>query len=106
MFEPAGSAAHAQHPPSEPLTIAMGGGSFTEPAADGTTPLRRHPDWIKARVPSGDNYHDLKRLLRGLNLNTVCEEAHCPNIGECTTSRGPSRGRADRRARRSSAGSS
>jgi lipoic acid synthetase len=47
------------------------------------TPLRRHPDWIKARLPSGDNYQDLKRLLRGLNLNTVCEEAHCPNIGEC-----------------------
>ena len=47
------------------------------------TPLRRHPDWIKARMPSGENYHDLKGLLRGLNLNTVCEEAHCPNIGEC-----------------------
>ncbi|HEY7523657.1 MAG TPA: lipoyl synthase [Candidatus Limnocylindrales bacterium] len=47
------------------------------------TPLRRHPDWIRARVPSGENYHDLKRLLRGLTLNTVCEEARCPNIGEC-----------------------
>ena len=34
-------------------------------------------------MPSGDNYHDLKGLLRGLNLNTVCEEARCPNIGEC-----------------------
>ena len=42
-----------------------------------------HPDWIKARMPSGDNYHELKGLLRGLSLNTVCEEAHCPNIGEC-----------------------
>jgi lipoic acid synthetase len=60
----------------------MGGGSF-EPAADGSTPLRRHPEWIKARLPSGDNYHDLKKLMRGLTLNTVCEEAHCPNIGEC-----------------------
>ena len=47
------------------------------------TPLRRHPDWIKARMPSGDDYHELKGLLRGLSLNTVCEEAHCPNIGEC-----------------------
>ena len=47
------------------------------------TPLRRHPDWIRSRLPSGENYHDLKGLLRGLNLNTVCEEAHCPNIGEC-----------------------
>ncbi|MFI5226196.1 MAG: lipoyl synthase [Candidatus Limnocylindrales bacterium] len=61
----------------------MGGGSFTEVAADGPPALRRHPDWIKARIPSGENYHDLKRLLRGLELNTVCEEAHCPNIGEC-----------------------
>jgi lipoic acid synthetase len=34
-------------------------------------------------MPSGDNYHDLKGLLRGLNLNTVCEEAVCPNVGEC-----------------------
>ena len=38
---------------------------------------------IRARMPSGDNYHDLKRLLHGLELNTVCEEARCPNIGEC-----------------------
>ena len=53
------------------------------PAADGSTALRRHPDWIRARMPSGENYHDLKGLLRGLSLNTVCEEAHCPNIGEC-----------------------
>ncbi|HEX8025567.1 MAG TPA: lipoyl synthase [Candidatus Limnocylindrales bacterium] len=60
----------------------MGGGAYG-PAADGSIALRRHPDWIKARMPSGENYHDLKRLLRGLNLNTVCEEAHCPNIGEC-----------------------
>ena len=61
----------------------MGGGSYAEPSADGSLPLRRHPDWIRARIPSGENYHDLKRLLRGLQLNTVCEEAHCPNIGEC-----------------------
>jgi lipoic acid synthetase len=53
------------------------------PATDGSQALRRHPEWIKAKLPSGENYHDLKRLLRGLNLNTVCEEAHCPNIGEC-----------------------
>jgi lipoic acid synthetase len=49
----------------------------------GGLPARRHPDWIRARLPSGDNYHDLKRLLHGLTLNTVCEEARCPNIGEC-----------------------
>ena len=64
-------------------TIAMGGGLIGEPAADGSTALRRHPDWIRSRLPSGENYHDLKGMLRGLALNTVCEEAHCPNIGEC-----------------------
>jgi lipoic acid synthetase len=65
------------------MTIAMGGGGGFEPAADGSTALRRHPDWIKARLPTGENYHDLKGILRGLTLNTVCEEARCPNIGEC-----------------------
>ena len=46
-------------------------------------PARRHPEWIKARIPSGEGYNDVKSLLSGLNLNTVCEEARCPNIGEC-----------------------
>ncbi len=41
------------------------------------------PEWLKARAPVGENYHDLKRLARSLNLHTVCESAHCPNIGEC-----------------------
>jgi lipoyl synthase len=41
------------------------------------------PEWLKARAPVGENYHSLKRLARSLNLNTVCESAHCPNIGEC-----------------------
>ena len=41
------------------------------------------PDWLKARAPMGDNYHDLKTLARKLDLHTVCESAHCPNIGEC-----------------------
>jgi lipoic acid synthetase len=41
------------------------------------------PDWLKARAPMGENYHNLKTLARKLNLHTVCESAHCPNIGEC-----------------------
>ena len=41
------------------------------------------PDWLKARAPMGENYHDLKTLARELDLHTVCESAHCPNIGEC-----------------------
>jgi len=41
------------------------------------------PDWLKARAPVGENFHDLKRLARSLGLHTVCESAQCPNIGEC-----------------------
>jgi lipoic acid synthetase len=41
------------------------------------------PEWLKARAPVGDNYHQLKKLARSLGLHTVCESAHCPNIGEC-----------------------
>ena len=81
MFSPPGGSGHGDS--AELPTIAMGGGLIGEPAADGSTALRRHPDWIRSRLPSGDNYHDLKGLLRGLSLNTICEEAHCPNIGEC-----------------------
>jgi len=80
IFTPPGGHAHRAH---EPISIAMGGGEVEAAALDGTTPARRHPEWIRARLPSGDNYHDLKGLLRGLTLNTVCEEARCPNIGEC-----------------------
>jgi len=41
------------------------------------------PAWLKARAPMGDNYHELKKLARTLDLHTVCESAQCPNIGEC-----------------------
>lgn len=44
---------------------------------------RRHPDWIKVKPPGNPNYLRLKRILREKNLHTVCEEARCPNIGEC-----------------------
>jgi len=43
----------------------------------------RKPPWLKVRFPGGDNYIRLKRLMRDENLHTVCEEARCPNIGEC-----------------------
>ncbi len=48
-----------------------------------TPPVRRHPDWIRVRAPSGEKYTRLKGLVRTLHLNTVCEEALCPNMGEC-----------------------
>src|SRR2546422_7087894 len=43
----------------------------------------RKPGWLKVRAPGGPNYIRLKSLIHGQNLHTVCEEAHCPNIGEC-----------------------
>ncbi|HEY2932631.1 MAG TPA: lipoyl synthase [Acidobacteriota bacterium] len=44
---------------------------------------RRFPDWLKVRIPGGERFHELKTLMRSLNLHTVCEDALCPNIAEC-----------------------
>ena len=41
------------------------------------------PSWLRAKAPVGENFHNLKKLARGLGLHTVCESAQCPNIGEC-----------------------
>jgi len=46
-------------------------------------PAKRHPDWLKVRAPLGENVHNLKKILSGRGLNTVCQEARCPNMGEC-----------------------
>jgi len=46
-------------------------------------PAARKPAWLKVRAPGGANYVEVKRLMRDLKLHTVCEEAHCPNVGEC-----------------------
>ena len=43
----------------------------------------RLPSWLKTEIPVGPDYHRLKESLRSLRLHTVCEEAKCPNIGEC-----------------------
>jgi lipoyl synthase len=43
----------------------------------------RRPEWLKAKVPSGEVYTKLKQLIDGKKLHTVCEEARCPNMGEC-----------------------
>ncbi len=48
-----------------------------------TRPLPQRPEWLKARAPTGDNYKDVRALMRDLDLHTVCEEARCPNIGDC-----------------------
>ena len=46
-------------------------------------PLLRKPDWIRVRAPSSPRFHEVKQILREHRLHTVCEEASCPNIGEC-----------------------
>ncbi len=45
--------------------------------------LLRRPEWLKVRIPSGENFSRLKSLIDGARLHTVCEEARCPNMGEC-----------------------
>lgn len=49
--------------------------------------VRRHPPWIKAQLPRGDGFVETKRLVKELALHTVCEEARCPNVGECWSHR-------------------
>ncbi|MFM9935997.1 MAG: radical SAM protein, partial [Novosphingobium sp.] len=48
-------------------------------------PRQRKPDWIRVKAPVSKGYNETRELMRGLGLNTVCEEAACPNIGECWT---------------------
>ena len=59
--------------------------STPRPADGGTEPPRkqRKPDWIRVKAPVSKGYHETRKLMRDLSLNTVCEEAACPNIGEC-----------------------
>lgn len=45
--------------------------------------LHPRPEWLKVRFPGGENFQELKRLMRTLDLHTVCESARCPNMGEC-----------------------
>ena len=46
-------------------------------------PREPKPEWLKVRAPGSENYLRLRGIMRDLGLNTVCEDAHCPNIGEC-----------------------
>ncbi|MGH7703955.1 MAG: lipoyl synthase [Gemmatimonadales bacterium] len=63
-------------PPPPPPPPPTGPGSAV-------LPLVRKPSWLKVKAPGGSNYAHLKTLMRELGLHTVCEEARCPNIGEC-----------------------
>ncbi len=50
---------------------------------EGAADWRRKPAWLKVPMPGNESYREVKDMLRGLSLHTVCEEARCPNIGEC-----------------------
>jgi lipoic acid synthetase len=65
------------------LPVVQGGDTSTE----GAPPRRRHPEWIRAQLPSKPEYFEVRNMVRELKLHTVCESASCPNIGECWTRR-------------------
>ena len=50
-------------------------------------PPKKKPDWLKIKLTTTSNYNDMKKLMSSHNLNTVCEEARCPNIYECWDNR-------------------
>jgi lipoic acid synthetase len=66
--------------PSSPAPVQFLRGRRVKDAALNREPK---PDWLKVRAPGSDNYLRIRGLMRELKLHTVCEEAHCPNIGEC-----------------------
>lgn len=66
--------------PIQPETIPVTTADDWQP--DPKSP-RRRPPWIRVRAPSGETYEQVRRLMRSKTLHTVCEEAQCPNLGEC-----------------------
>ncbi|NOU95811.1 lipoyl synthase [Paenibacillus sp. LMG 31456] len=52
-----------------------------------STPVERKPEWLKIKLTTGENYKELKNMMRDKTLHTVCEEAKCPNIHECWANR-------------------
>lgn len=60
---------------------------FKETVEKEKVDLGRRPDWLKVRLPSGDNYREVLSMMRKSKLNTVCEEAKCPNLAECWNAR-------------------
>ena len=64
---------------ASPFNIISDGSTIPVPAAD----LHPRPDWLKVKLFGGQQYQNLKRIMRTLDLHTVCESARCPNMGEC-----------------------
>ncbi|KAF3314964.1 hypothetical protein TWF173_004183 [Orbilia oligospora] len=72
--------------PEPPLSVSESLELNQKPLTPGQINRAKHvrlPTWLKTSVPIGTNYNKIKSDLRGLNLHTVCEEAKCPNIGDC-----------------------
>ena len=71
--------------PANAAGIKHKGGSKTERIPIKVVPaeILRKPEWIRVRAPSSPRFHEIKHILRERRLHTVCEEASCPNIGEC-----------------------
>jgi len=72
-------------PPSVIRLPVLGAGENA--ATDGEAPRPRHPPWIKAKLPSGQVFFEVRELVHSQKLHTVCESASCPNIGECWSRR-------------------
>ena len=73
---------------SDLITLSASGSSgpsvsSLECSGPSASQKQRKPDWLKVRLPSGDGYERVKRLLHSLELPTVCEESRCPNLAEC-----------------------
>nr|MBA3394773.1 lipoyl synthase [Deltaproteobacteria bacterium] len=64
----------------------IGQAPAAEPATP-TAPRRRHPEWIRATLPTKPAFFELRAMVKELELHTVCESASCPNIGECWSRR-------------------
>src|SRR5262245_57095730 len=86
------AAASAQGAPQGAGESAAIGASLAETAAKlrhpekaerAPTPPQRKPPWLRVKAPVSREYHETRELMRRLKLHTVCEEAACPNIGEC-----------------------
>ena len=67
------------------MTMVEGAAPVRHPEkqANPDRPAPRKPDWLRVKAPTSPEYHETRKLMRELKLNTVCEEAACPNIGEC-----------------------
>lgn len=61
--------------------------AFKEETEKSNIPLGKRPEWLKVRLPTGENYNEVKNLMRRQHLHTVCEEARCPNMSECWNNR-------------------